>query len=91
MNTRIKRDPPKILITENIRALILEVLERGCYMSLATPDDQGICVSDVLYVHVGEFNLYWMQEPNHSPLEPASSVRGAKIVLRQISAPQWQA
>lgn len=49
---------------ERIRELIGEVLERGYLMSLATADDGGIWVCDVIYVHDDDMNLYWMSDPD---------------------------
>lgn len=45
---------------DNIRKLVDEVLTRGTIMSLATVDDGGLWVSDLLYVHDKALNLYWI-------------------------------
>lgn len=48
----------------NIKDLIKEVLEKGYLMSLATQDDGGIWVADVIYIHDDELNIYWMSDPD---------------------------
>ena len=48
---------------ENLRKLILEVLEEGYFMSLATFDKNGVWVSDVIYIHDG-LDIFWMSDPN---------------------------
>lgn len=45
---------------DNIKKLVDEVLTKGTLMSLATVDDGGLWVSDLLYVHDNAFNLYWI-------------------------------
>jgi uncharacterized protein YhbP (UPF0306 family) len=52
-----------MLMTYDVKALIQDILERGCFMSLATLDEQGVWVSDLLYVHDDDFNLYWLSRP----------------------------
>jgi len=47
----------------NIKELIKEVLEKGYLMSLATKDEGGIWVSDVIYINDDEFNIYWISDP----------------------------
>ncbi len=42
------------------RKLAESVLEKGYLMSLGTVDDGGVWVSDVIYVHDSEFNIYWI-------------------------------
>ncbi|MBI5153532.1 MAG: hypothetical protein HZA36_03695, partial [Parcubacteria group bacterium] len=46
----------------NIRELVMGVLDRGHLMSLATVDAGGVWVSDVIYIHDEELNLYWMSD-----------------------------
>ena len=46
------------------KALIKEILENGYLMSLATVDDGGPWVSDVIYLHDDDMNIYWMS--NHT-------------------------
>lgn len=41
-----------------------EVLKKGYLMSLATYDNGGIWVSDVIYVCDDELNIYWMSDSN---------------------------
>ena len=48
----------------SIKELIEEVLERGYLMSLATLDDGGIWVADVIYIFDKNFNIYWMSNPD---------------------------
>lgn len=48
----------------DITNLIQEVLEKGYLMSLATLDDGGVWVSDVIYIFDDEFNIYWMSKPD---------------------------
>ncbi len=43
--------------------LIKEVLDKSYLMSLATIDDGGVWVSDVIYVFDDELNIYWMSDP----------------------------
>ncbi len=50
---------------KDVRELIKEVLDKGYLMSLATMDDGGVWVADVIYVHDDDdFNIYWMSYPN---------------------------
>lgn len=48
---------------DDIKVLIKEVLEKGYLMSLATHDDGGVWVSDVIFVHDDDLNIYWMSDP----------------------------
>lgn len=48
---------------EDISQLVRDVLEQGYLMSLATVDDDGVWVADVIYVFDDELNLYWMSDP----------------------------
>ncbi|HXK35449.1 MAG TPA: pyridoxamine 5'-phosphate oxidase family protein [Candidatus Paceibacterota bacterium] len=57
----------------DIKSLIKEVLEEGYLMSLATVDDSGVWVSDVIYVFDDEFNIYWMSD---------SEVRHSQAILK---------
>lgn len=47
---------------KGIRQLIQSVLESGFLMSLATVDDGGVWVSDVIYVHDNDFIIYWISD-----------------------------
>lgn len=50
-------------MTQDLRELIQEVLEQGYLMSLATADSSGVWVSDVIYIHDDDLNIYWMSDP----------------------------
>ena len=52
------------IMEHDIKKLIQEVFEKGYLMSLATEDDGGVWVSDVIYVHDDELNIYWMSDPD---------------------------
>ena len=47
-----------------IKQLILEVLENGYLMSLATQGAGGIWVADVIFIYDNDLNLYWMSNQN---------------------------
>lgn len=47
----------------DIRTLIRQVLERGYLMSLATQDEGGLWVADVIYVHDDDLHIYWISDP----------------------------
>ncbi len=49
---------------DDIKKLVKEVLEKGYLMSLATIDDGGVWVSDVIYIYDDNLNIYWMSDPN---------------------------
>jgi len=57
----------------DIKSKILEVLGRGHLMSLATVDDGGLWVADVIYVYDEDLNIYWMSDPE---------VRHSKAILK---------
>lgn len=48
----------------DIKDLIKDVLEKGYLASLATQDDGGIWVSDVIYIYDEDLNIYWMSDPD---------------------------
>lgn len=50
-------------MTTDIKQLIKKVLDQGYLMSLATTDTGGVWVSDVIYIHDDDFNIYWMSDP----------------------------
>lgn len=52
----------KNVMENNIKQLVSEVLETGYLMSLATYDNGGVWVSDVIYVYDDELNIYWMSD-----------------------------
>lgn len=47
---------------EDIKKLIQEVLEKGYLLSLATQDEGGLWVADVIYVHDENLNIYWLSQ-----------------------------
>jgi uncharacterized protein YhbP (UPF0306 family) len=47
-----------------IKQLILDVLDKGYLLSLATADEAGVWACDVIYVHDDELNIYWMSAPD---------------------------
>ncbi len=62
--------------SEEVKKLIVEVLEKGYLMSLGTQDEGGIWVADVIYIFDDEFNLYWISDPD---------VRHSKAIVKN-----WQ-
>jgi uncharacterized protein YhbP (UPF0306 family) len=48
----------------DLRARAKEVLDNTHIMSLATMDDGGVWVSDVLFIYDNDFNIYWMSDPD---------------------------
>jgi len=44
----------------DVTELALKTLEKGYLMSLATTDQEGVWVADVIYIHDDDLNLYWM-------------------------------
>jgi len=44
----------------SIHSLVQEILKNGYLLSLATLDQQGVWVADVIYVHDDKFNLYFL-------------------------------
>lgn len=70
----------------DIKKLIKEVLEKGYLMSLATVDDEGVWVADVIYIFDDDFNIHWMSKPNrrHSlAIEKNPKVAGTITVSGQ--------
>lgn len=47
----------------DIKTLIQEVLSKGYLMSLATSDNGGLWVCDMIYIHDDNLNIYWMSDP----------------------------
>jgi len=45
---------------DHIKELVESILDRGHLMSLATLDESGLWVSDVIFVHDNNLNLYWL-------------------------------
>jgi uncharacterized protein YhbP (UPF0306 family) len=54
----------KNAMENNIKDLIKKVLEQGYLMSLATVDEGGVWVSDVIYIFDEDFNIFWMSDPD---------------------------
>jgi uncharacterized protein YhbP (UPF0306 family) len=50
------------MTTDQIQQLSREALEQGYLMSLGTVDDGGPWVTDVIYVHDDDLNLYWISD-----------------------------
>ena len=50
-------------MSTNIEKLVKDVLDKGYLMSLATVDNGGIWVCDVIYIHDDNLNIYWMSDP----------------------------
>lgn len=48
----------------NLESIIKIILESCYLMSLATIDDSGPWVSDVVYVNDNDFNIYWLSKPD---------------------------
>ena len=67
---------------KNIKQLIKEVLDQGYLMSLATTDDGGVWVADVIYVHDDELNIYWMSDPD---VRHSKAIIGTKKVAGTIT------
>ena len=49
---------------EDIKKLIEEILKKGYLMSLATQDEGGVWVADVIYIHDDNLNIYWISNPD---------------------------
>lgn len=47
----------------DLKKRTLEVLAKAHLMSLATQDDAGLWVADVIFVYDDDFTLYWMSDP----------------------------
>ena len=50
-------------MTTEIKQPIKEVLDKGYLMSIATIDDSGVWVCDVIFIHDNDLNIYWMSDP----------------------------
>jgi uncharacterized protein YhbP (UPF0306 family) len=66
-----------------LKTLILEVLEKGYLMSLATVDDGGPWVCNVIYIHDDDLNIYWMSDPDvrHSKALSKNNKAAATITV----------
>lgn len=47
---------------EDIRNLVKSVLDKGYLMSLATVDENGPWVADIVYVFDDNFKIYWLSQ-----------------------------
>lgn len=47
---------------KDLKKLTLQILEQGYLMSLATVDESGPWVADVIYVFEDNFSLYWLSQ-----------------------------
>ncbi len=56
----------------NLKERILHILENTHLMSLATQDEGGLWVSDVIFIFDEDLNIYWMSKPE---------VRHSKAIL----------
>lgn len=66
-----------------LRQTIKEVLQSGYLLSLATQDDAGVWVADLIYILDDDFNIYWMSDPNvrHSKALVMNSVVAISITV----------
>ena len=48
----------------DLKARVKEILEKTHLMSIATYDDGGVWVSDVIFVYDDDLNVYWMSDPD---------------------------
>jgi nitroimidazol reductase NimA-like FMN-containing flavoprotein (pyridoxamine 5'-phosphate oxidase superfamily) len=51
-----------IHMEHNLQSLTFDILKKGYLMSLATVDDGGPWVSDVIYIYDEDLTLYWISE-----------------------------
>lgn len=51
-----------LLVMEEINKLIAQILGKGYVMSIATNDESGVWVSDVIYIYDIAFNIYWISQ-----------------------------
>lgn len=64
---------------------INEILSEGYLMSLATVDERGLWVSDVVYLHDISFNIYWISQVStrHSQAIQRNNQVAATITVSQ--------
>ena len=75
-----------------IKTRVLEILESSYLLSLGTVDDGGVWVSEVIYIHDDDLNIYWMSEPNcrHSKsINMDSSVAGTITTSNHFKEPDF--
>lgn len=58
---------------DEIRNLVKEVLEQAYILSLATIDEGGLWVSDLVFVYDDQFNIYWLS---------AEDIRHSQAILK---------
>lgn len=68
---------------DEVRDKVLEVLEKGYVISLGTVDTGGAWVTDLVYVHDDELNVYWFSydTPRHSTALTANPKVAGTITL----------
>lgn len=68
---------------KSAQEIIREIFKKGYLMSLATVDDSGPWVSDVIYVSDDQFNLFWLSQMNtrHSRAIATNSQVAATITV----------
>src|SRR3989344_7518070 len=47
---------------EDLKELVKNILDKGYLMSLGALDEKGLWVSDVIYVHGNNFEIYWISD-----------------------------
>ncbi|MEX2028789.1 MAG: pyridoxamine 5'-phosphate oxidase family protein [Candidatus Curtissbacteria bacterium] len=74
-------------MSEDIRRLVLEILEQGQNMSLGTYDGE-VWVNDVMYVYDGDFNIFWLSldKTRHSKAILEHSQVAATITISNNAA-----
>ena len=67
----------------DIKNRILEILDKTHLMSLATVDNGGVWVSDVIFIYDNDFNIYWMSDPDvrHSEALAKNNLVAGTITL----------
>lgn len=72
-------------LVEEINKLIYEILSEGYVMSIATVDECGVWVADVVYIYDGVFNIYWISQisTRHSQAIQKNNQVAASITISQ--------
>lgn len=60
----------------DLKSLASRILDQGFLMSLATADENGLWVCDVIYAHDSNFNIYWLSQ---------AGTRHSKAILKNIA------
>ena len=70
----------------DLKQLAHEILREGFLMSLGTTDDEGVWVSDVIYVHDEDLCIYWVSLPSarHSQAIGAGSRVACNITSSHV-------